>query len=168
MPDGGGHQHLVAGLDLGRHTGYALVGSRGEVIDSGRWDLGSGGRVGQPYLSLQARLQSWLVPPADASLFVAYENVNFMAMKDGYRASQRWGGYEGIVTAFCERHKIRYSSAGPSTIRAQVMGKGKGHAKKPEVWAYCERLLGRRVATDDEADAILTGLWGTTLLESRA
>ena len=143
----------IVALDLGTNTGWALQG-RDDIIISGTVSLRhtrfDGG--GMRYL----RFRRWLeqldidAGPIEA---VYYEEVRRHAGTD---AAHGYGGFQGILTAWCEEHLVAYQGVPGGTIKRFISGKGNA-AKAAVIEAV--QLRGFAPADDNEADAIAILLW---------
>ncbi|MGE0580496.1 crossover junction endodeoxyribonuclease RuvC [Reyranella sp.] len=148
------HAHrAILSLDLGTTTGWALR-SHDSLLTSGtvsfrpgRYDGG-----GMRYL----RFRSWLDQiAADAGGLAAiyFEEVRRHVGTD---AAHIYGGFLGILTAWCESRAIAYQGVPVGTIKRHVAAKG--NADKAAVMAAI-RARGFSPADDNEADAIAILLW---------
>jgi len=148
----------VLALDFGAHLGWALKRPDGR-IESGRKVLG-GERVGEKFY----RMRLWLhdtkrrVDLMGGSLVeVIYERVDFAVPGQVY-STQAWGGYEAIVTSWCEHHGIEYRGIAVSTLKKRATGNG--FSPKPHVGQAVNKRLAtlqpgyRTVTQHDEADAL--------------
>jgi Holliday junction resolvasome RuvABC endonuclease subunit len=79
---------------------------------------------------------------------VCYEKV--MNHKGAY-ASHIYGGFEALLSYFCEENSIKYSSIPVGTIKKHCTGKG--NAKKDQM-IEAVKALGFNPKDDNEADAI--------------
>jgi Holliday junction resolvasome RuvABC endonuclease subunit len=137
-------------LDLGTTIGYALRSSG--VIMSGHVDFApaktrafEGG--GMRYL----RFQRWLNEMHRESPIeeIVFEEVR---RHKGVTAAHKYGGFLGVLTAWCEDKDVPYSSVLPGAIKE--FATGKQNAKKDEMVAAAKRNWGFEVTDDNEADAI--------------
>lgn len=143
----------MVALDLGTNTGWAFKG-RDDIIISGTVSLRhtrfDGG--GMRYL----RFRRWLeqldidAGPIEA---VYYEEVRRHAGTD---AAHGYGGFQGILTAWCEEHLVAYQGVPVGTIKRFIAGKG--NADKAAV-IDAVRQQGFSPVDDNEADAIAILLW---------
>lgn len=136
----------VLALDLGTVTGWALRHPRGDIsfgsqsFKPGRFDGG-----GMRFL----RFKRWLVEMKGGGLDAIYfEEVRRHA---GVDAAHCYGGFLGVLTAWCEQHAIPYEGVPVGTIKK--FATGVGNASKDAMVAAM-RLRGFDVTTDDEADAV--------------
>ncbi len=149
----------VLALDLGTATGWALRDEYGAITSgtmSFRPDRFSGG--GMRFL----RFKSWLTEVKNIAGGIDAVYLEEVRRHAGTSASQIYGGWLAILTAWCEHHSIPYQGVPVGTIKRHVTGKG--NASKDAVIAAV-RARGFAPADDNEADAIALLLWA---IESRA
>lgn len=141
--------HILT-LDLGTRTGWATQTSGGPVR-FGTINLTPERHqgIGWRYAKFKRFLSAIKNHMGNIDL-VVYEDVMFMG-KNGFRAVQLWGGYEAILTAWCEHHNIAYIAVPVGTWKKTAIGNG--HAKKGEIMAKITGM-GFAPETQDQADAI--------------
>lgn len=139
-------------LDLGTSMGWCA--DDGGALTSGtvsfKNDRFEGG--GMRYL----RFKEWLSKfekTAGTPSAVFFEEVRAHA---GTTAAQVYGGFLGMLTAWCEFRKIAYRGVQVQDIKEAVTGVRSG--KKDGVIAAIH-ALGFHPANDDEADAIALAHW---------
>ena len=154
-PATGQAHHAVLALDLGTTTGWALRRHDGGIT-SGTMTFKptrfEGG--GMRFL----RFRGWLAEVAALSGGVArivFEEVRAHAGTD---AAHIYGGFLGMLTAWCEEHEVPYEGVPVGTIKR--FATGKGNADKAKMVAAI-RARGFAPADDNEADAIALLLWAT-------
>ncbi len=162
----------VLGLDLGTHTGYALV-TDGKVTDSGVADLSikRGESPGMrfwkfnkwlwEYARFDAAEEAWDCPFD----LCAYENPHFR----GGWPTEVLVGMSTRVQEFCAQVGIDHTTVHTATLKkwatvpifpaTEKRTAGKGNAKKPDMVRAARFRTGLDVTSDDEADAILAALW---------
>ncbi len=149
----------ILALDLGTITGWALREPDGTVASgtvSFRSDRFSGG--GMRFL----RFKRWLTEVKNTAGGIDAVYLEEVRRHAGTSASQIYGGWLAILTAWCEHHGIPYQGVPVGTIKRHVTGKG--NADKAAVIAAV-RERGFAPADDNEAAAIALLLWA---IESRA
>ena len=149
----------VLALDLGTATGWALSDECGAVTSgtmSFRPDRFSGG--GMRFL----RFKGWLTEVKNTAGGIDAVYLEEVRRHAGTSASQIYGGWLAILTAWCEHHSIPYQGVPVGTIKRHVTGKG--NASKEAV-IEAVRARGFAPADDNEADAIALLLWA---IETRA
>jgi hypothetical protein len=145
----------VLALDLGTTTGWALR-SRDGGITSGTMTFKpsrfEGG--GMRYL----RFRHWLgdiARLASGLERIVFEEVRAHAGTD---AGHIYGGFLGLLTAWCEQRAVPYEGVPVGTIKR--FATGRGNADKAAMIAAI-RARGFDPADDNEADAIALLLWAT-------
>lgn len=154
--------HAVLALDLGTTTGWALR-SRDGGITSGTMTFRPSRFEGGGMRFL--RFRGWLAGVAALSGGVArivFEEVRAHAGTD---AAHIYGGFLGMLTAWCEEHDVPYEGVPVGTIKRYATGKGNAH--KAKMVAAIE-ARGFAPADDNEADAIALLLWATDPTGGRA
>lgn len=140
-------------LDLGTHTGWALLTRYGMVVNGsesfkpGRFEGG-----GMRFL----RFKRWLTEikqSADDLDAVYFEEVRRHV---GVDAAHAYGGFMAHLTAWCEHHEIPYQGVPVGTIKKHATGKGNA-GKEDMIAAMVAR--GFRPADDNEADALALLHW---------
>jgi len=133
-------------LDFGTSMGYAMV-SNGNIL-SGVLDLKSrryeGG--GMRYL----KFQRWL---DELHAAAPLEEVVFEEVRRhiGTDAAHVYGGLLGVMSSWCEKHKVPYEGIPVATIKKFVTGRG--NADKEEMMQAVKKRWKITPATSDEADA---------------
>lgn len=144
---------MILGLDLGTTTGYALVNGS-EVAQSGVLRL-PGAEPSRAYSLFREFLEDslicWHVLDARRVDLVAYEAVPAQAHAGG-DAAHRWGGWEALLLAECERAGIRYLGV-PIARWKKAAGLRSGSSPADALAAARKRWPGYKFATADEAVA---------------
>ena len=146
----------ILALDLGTTTGWALRSNDGPIAHgfiSFKTQRFEGG--GMRFL----RFKQWLteVKALGSGLeglgAVYFEEVRRHASTD---AAHVYGGFMGVLTAWCEHHETPYAGVPVGTIKRHATGKG--NASKSDV-IDAMRSLGHPVTDDNEADALALLEW---------
>ncbi|GAA4331927.1 hypothetical protein GCM10023165_06360 [Variovorax defluvii] len=149
----------ILALDLGTHTGWALLHLDG-TITSGtahfkpqRFEGG-----GMRFL----RFKRWL-----AELLSASGHINAVFFEEvrrhaGVDAAHAYGGFMGHLTAWCEHHNIPYQGVPVGTIKKHATGKG--NAGKDDM-ILSVRQRGHAPTDDNEADALALLHWAVQTQE---
>jgi hypothetical protein len=154
--------HVVLALDLGTTTGWALRGHDGGISSGtitfkpSRFEGG-----GMRFL----RFRGWLAEVAALSggmARIVFEEVRAHAGTD---AAHIYGGFLGMLSAWCEEHDVPYEGVPVGTIKRYATGKG--NAGKAKMVAAIQ-ARGFAPADDNEADAIALLLWATDPTGGRA
>jgi Holliday junction resolvasome RuvABC endonuclease subunit len=138
----------ILALDLGTQTGRALRSSSG-LITSGSQAFATGRFDGAGMRFL--RFKRWLTELRGTEGFAA---VHFEEVRRhvGADAARCYGGFFGVLTAWCEHHEIPYSGVSVGTIKK--FATGKGNADKAAMVAAVKARGYAEVTDDNEADAI--------------
>ena len=152
----------ILALDLGTTTGWAVrLGEDG--ITSGTMTFKptrfEGG--GMRFL----RFRGWLAELATLSGGVARVVFEEVRAHAGTDAAHIYGGFLGMLTAWCEEHEVPYEGVPVGTIKR--FATGKGNANKAKMVAAIQSR-GFAPADDNEADAIALLLWATDPMGGRA
>ena len=136
----------ILALDLGTHTGWALLEDGAIYSGVETFDVGRHCGGGMRFLNFKR----WLTEMKSGATFdaVYYEEV---ARHAATHAAHVYGAFWGHLTAWCEHHEIPYEGIPVGTIKKSATGKG--NAGKPEMIAAA-RAAGFDVDDDNEADAI--------------
>lgn len=140
----------ILALDLGTTTGWALsldgcgpgaIASGSVSFHGSRFDGG-----GMRFL----RFKRWLIEmKGDGLASIYFEEVRRHL---GVDAAHAYGGYLGILTAWCEAHEIPYEGVPVATIKRHATGKG--NADKTAM-VNAARARGFSPEDSNEADALL-------------
>ena len=138
----------ILALDLGTKTGWAFCNSHGVISSGSKSFLNTRFEsVGMRFLKFNDWLNS--VNYIDGGFDIVYfESVNRHL---GTAAAHAYGGYMGVLMAWCEFAKIPYQGIGVGTIKLSACGNGRA-SKKDMVNKAIE--LGFYVGDDNQADAI--------------
>lgn len=148
------HRATLA-LDLGTAAGWAYRLADG-TLRHGSQSFALAGHEGEGARFLKFR--SWLgdmkraidAPTAELGL-VLWERKTFLAPTAGAEAAFVYGGFWGVLTMWCEHHRLLYCGIAPGTIKAAIAGKG--NAPKAAVRARLADL-GIVTGSHDESDAV--------------
>jgi Holliday junction resolvasome RuvABC endonuclease subunit len=141
---------VVLALDLGSHTGHALLRADGR-IESGTERFNAKAKDGEGMRFVY--FKQWLreVKTCNPELSrIAFERVIGGVPGQVY-AAQVYGGFLATLMVFCEHHGIPYEGLHVGTIKKAWTGNGA--AKKQDMINRC-RELSFDPKTDNEADAI--------------
>lgn len=147
----------VLGIDLGNHTGYAIVHATKEGLVKSPYSgtLELIGSRGAKY----ARFARFLKKTAleHEIVGIGYEQVNFQ-QGDDWRAI--YYGQLGMIQLI--GHEIGFAEKRDilpvPTNRVKSTLTGSASAKKPTMVAHAEAILGRAMTSDHEADALGVGI----------
>lgn len=144
----------ILGLDLASKTGWAILDGAGIV--SGTWDCSPrrGDSTSMRLIYLRAQLRRIAT---ESPKLVVYE----AALAHGGPGSQAAAiAHElaGVLKTWCHDEGIPHHAVHVSTLKKWATGRG--NAKKPEMVAAAEAVLGRKVKDDNEADAVHLARYG--------
>lgn len=151
----------ILALDLGTTTGWAagteagIESSGNRVSKSGRYEGG-----GMRYLHFRRWLDEMRVASGGGISVIYFEEVRNHAGTD---AAHVYGGFLAVLTEWCEEQqpKTAYCGVPVGTIKKHVTGKG--NASKEMMIRWAETEVGRKVADDNEADAVCLYAYALTL-----
>ena len=138
---------MIYALDLGANFGYAFF--KEGKIESGSYSLIEKGRIsggGMRYLNFKL----WLCRNLKGK---DVQEVRYEEVKNhtGVLAAHAFGGYQGILTSFCEENNIPFQSVPVGSIKKHATGKG--NASK-EFMIKAMQAKGHNPQCDNEADAL--------------
>ena len=144
---------LIWALDLGTHAGYAVLND-GKVIKSGVKDF-------TPPKKFRAMrfidFREWLMDEVtDSTGLIVYE----LPHHRGGAATRVLLGLVAIVEMVACEKGIEVKSV--QTRHLKKWATGKGNAEKSEMVLASRKRTGIMVTDDNEADAILVGLWAAS------
>lgn len=134
----------ILALDFGRHTGWAATNKNGHRT-SGTWDLGSGS-AGERYIALRDHI-------SDLHDVIGFDIVTYEMVRRhcGTDASHAYGGYLGVVQAWCCEQGVIAMPKEVAAIKHHATGHGQ--ADKVEMMAAAFKR-GWRPRDHNEADAM--------------
>lgn len=135
-------------FDLGTKTGWAARKSCGLIVSGSEDFAPDRGRGGTRFLKFKNFLTELKAACGDEIEAVYYEDVKRHL---GTQAAHIYGGFEAILTMWCEHHNIHYEGVPVGTIKKHATGAG--NAKKPQMIAEAQRL-GFDPVDENEADAL--------------
>lgn len=138
---------IVLGLDTGTSCGWALSVD-GHVTSGVAVFPADKVRIGLRPLAFKRFLVETKARAGGHLDLVIYEKV---WVHRSYKAAHVYGGFEALLTYWCEHHGIAYRSPGWQAVKKAATGNP--HASKDEVVAGVRRW-GFDPSNDDEADAL--------------
>ena len=147
----------ILALDLATKTGWAIIGDDGSVIESGVQDFSK--RRGESNGLMYMRFRKWLAGMhlmADGrnGLLIGYERPHHR----GGAATSLLNNLAGRVEEHAATHNAEYFQVPPNTLKKWATGKG--NCGKLEIMEKASEIVGYEITSDDEADAIMIGLYG--------
>lgn len=142
---------MILALDTATKTGWALI-KGGSVYESGVQDFSKkrGESNGAMFLRFRSFLRD-IIRQADPEI-VIYEQAHHR----GGAATEICVNLTGRVQEACAEAGIQYAAIHTASLKKWATGKGKGD--KAAMIAEAEKRTGKKITSDDEADAILLGL----------
>ena len=146
----------ILALDLAKMTGWAVI-KNGAVAASGTEDFGAmrdkmDGHNGHMFVALQHLLRRRLLKFPHISL-VVWERAHHR----GGPATRIAVGLVSHVMSWAVRESIGIADVHSGTLKKFATGNHK--AGKDDMVFAASKFAGRRIESDDEADAILVGMW---------
>lgn len=146
----------ILALDLGTQTGWALLESN--RVESGvrTFDVKRGESPGMRYLNFNRWLDTMACLEAAGGRTDTYRALDLVVYEQthqrGGAATEVAAGFATRVQEFCARYGIDHAAVHSATLKKWTTGHG--NAKKADMVLAVMNRWGRRVDTDDEADAI--------------
>ena len=140
---------MILALDCATKTGWCLM-QDGRIIESGTMDFSK--QRGESNGILFLHFRTWLnnmLGSGQLIDLVVYE----LAHHRGGAATEVCVNLTGRVQEICGERKIEYVTVHTGTLKK--FATGSGAAKKDNMIMAAERIAGRQVKDDNEADAIL-------------
>lgn len=143
---------MILGLDCATKIGWAFC-ENGKIVESGVQDFTK--KRGDSNGMLFLRFRSWLANFLSTYKIdlVCYEQAHHR----GGAATEICVNLTGRVQEECTIHNVEFTTVHTGTLKKFAMGSGS--AKKPEIMAEAEKIIGRPPIDDNEADAIFISLW---------
>ncbi len=146
----------ILAIDQATRTGFAILdGNSGEVVESGVWDLAdkkrSGESRGMRYIRFEKRLEE--VQAKYQVKIVVHEQT----LQRGGAATEIANGLKALVLKFAAKHEVEVTCV--HTTELKKFATGRGNADKADMIEACVRKTLVIPTDDNEADAILIGLW---------
>jgi Holliday junction resolvasome RuvABC endonuclease subunit len=150
----------ILALDQATACGYAVV-EDGIVVESGTWQLSDKKRTGESrgmrYVRLEKRLHDLNLEFADNTKHSFDLIVHEQTLLRGGAATELANGFKAIILKFATEIGVDVTCVHTTELKKFATGHGK--AEKSEMIQACFDLAMVRPADDNEADAILIGLW---------
>jgi Holliday junction resolvasome RuvABC endonuclease subunit len=141
------HKTILA-LDLGTITGWALQNKNNAII-SGTENFKTNSFEGGGMVFL--RFKRWLTELKNTQN--GFDEIYFEQVRShkGVEAAHKYGGFQALLTSWCEQHQIPYQGVPVGTIKKYITGKG--NATKYDV-IDAVRDKGFKPRDDNEADSL--------------
>lgn len=137
---------IILALDLGTKTGWAVKESGTVKFGTQNFKTERFEGGGMRYLRFERWLKSMVKQYKITEVY--YEEVR---RHQGTQAAHVYGGFEAIVTKYCDEYMIPYSSETVGTIKLSATGRGNAN-KEMMISAAIDK--GYTVTDDNQADAI--------------
>lgn len=151
----------ILALDLATRTGWAIVAD-GRLLESGVQDFTK--RRGESNGLLFLRARKWLRDVADLykPALIAYERAHFR----GGAATEICVGLQTRAQELAAELGIEAAPVATMTLKKWATGSGK--ADKLAMIERAAKAMGRVPLDDNEADAVLIGLWAASEYDGNA
>lgn len=150
---------VVLGIDQATVTGWSII-KDGRLISSGVWKLSDNKRSGESrgmrYIRFRAKLNEAIRRYRPA--VICHEQT----LLRGGAATEIANGLKALILEAAASATIEVSCVHTSELKKWATGSGK--AEKLAMIGAARALTGRAPADDNEADAILIGLWAAERL----
>jgi Holliday junction resolvasome RuvABC endonuclease subunit len=147
----------ILAIDQATKTGYAVV-ENGKILESGVWKLADSKRSGESRGMRYIRFEKCLedVQAKHGFDLVVHEQT----LLRGGAATEIANGLKALVLKFAARHGIEVTCVHTSELKR--FATGRGNADKAEMIDACIVRSMVIPEDDNEADAVLIGLWADT------
>lgn len=149
----------ILALDQATVTGWAVVEDTGAVIASGVWTLADPKRTGESRGMRYIRFRHHLAETIEAyhPAMVCHEQT----LLRGGAATEIANGLKALILEAAAERGLEVSCV--HTTELKKWATGSGRAEKPDMMDAALFLSGRSPCDDNEADAILIGLWASSI-----
>ena len=154
---------VILALDQATTTGWAAVKDTGEVISSGVWQLSAPKRTGESrgmrYIRFRRHLQDMLSTCFDCGQIgmICHEQT----LLRGGAATEIANGLKALILETAAETGVEVSCV--HTTELKHWATWNGRAEKKDMVNACISLSGVSPHDDNEADAILIGLWASSV-----
>ena len=149
----------ILALDQATAAGWAVVEDSGRILASGTWQLAAKSRTGESrgmrYIRFRRHLRGAIEEWGPA--LICHEQT----LLRGGAATEIANGLKALILEAAAEYGIEVSCV--HTTELKKWATGSGRAEKPDMIRAAETLSGRPVGDDNEADAILIGLWASSI-----
>ena len=145
----------ILALDQATKTGFAVVKYTGEVVCSGVWELADPKRSGESRGMRYVRFRQYLT-----EMFIRHDVdlvVHEQTLLRGGAATEIANGLKALILEASVVNGAEVTCVHTSELKKFATGSGK--ADKVEMVAACRKLTSVEPKDDNEADAVLIGLW---------
>ena len=149
----------ILSLDQATVAGWAVVEDTGAVVASGVWKLADAKRTGESrgmrYIRFRHQLKAAIEEYRPAML------CHEQTLLRGGAATEIANGLKALILEAAAERNLEVSCVHTSELKKWATGNGR--AEKPEMIKAAASLSGRSPRDDNEADAILIGLWAASV-----
>jgi len=149
----------ILSLDQATTTGWAVVEDTGAVVASGIWRLADNRRTGESrgmrYIRFRHEI-GFAIRTYNPSM-ICHEQT----LLRGGAATEIANGLKALILETAAERGIEVSCV--HTTELKKWATGNGRAEKPDMIKAAQRLSGCVPGDDNEADAILIGLWASSI-----
>lgn len=149
----------ILALDQATVTGWAVVEDTGAVVASGTWKLADRKRTGESrgmrYIRFRHEIE-FAIKTYQPSV-ICHEQT----LLRGGAATEIANGLKALILEAAAFHGLEVSCV--HTTELKKWATGNGRAEKPEMIEAAQKLANRVPSDDNEADAILIGLWASSI-----
>ena len=147
----------ILALDVGTECGWADLDKKAQTLDFGVMDLSTNRWEGGGMRFLRFRQELDHMHKERKFDVVVYEEVRRHSSTD---AAHMYGGWQAVITAWCEEIGLPYSSVPVGMWKKKLTGNG--NAGKPVVMAHVQKL-GFDIKNQNAADALAIALWAESV-----
>ena len=148
----------ILALDQATVTGWAVVEDTGTVVDSGIWRLADTKRTGESRGMRYIRFRAEICHAIQKFRpdMICHEQT----LLRGGAATEIANGLKALILEAAAENGVEVSCV--HTTELKRFATGNGRAEKQDMVNAANLLSGRAVVDDNEADAILIGLWAAS------
>ena len=154
---------IILALDQATTTGFSVVTDAGAVLASGVWRLADKKRTGESRGMRYVRFRKYLTDALDREYLG--EKISIICHEQtllrGGAATEIANGLKARILQSAAERGLDVTCVHTTELKKWATGSGK--AEKPDMVKAANLLSGRAPADDNEADAILIGLWASSI-----
>ena len=154
---------MILAIDQATTSGYAVVREDGSVVESGVWHLADRKRTGESrgmrYVRFRHEIEQTLQRHPEIGLIVHEQTL----MRGG-APTEIANGFKALILEAAASRGLNVSCVHTSELKKFATGSGR--AEKQDMVLACQTLGGVVPIDDNEADAVLIGLWAAAAVGS--
>ena len=145
----------ILALDQATVAGWSVVTGDSKVVASGVWRLADKKRTGESRGMRYIRFRHYLNEAMDAyaPTLICHEQT----LLRGGAATEIANGLKALILEVAAERSVDVTCVHTSELKRWATGSGR--AEKPAMIEAARRLAGKEPQDDNEADALLIGLW---------